>query len=262
MYVSEEQLNHFKTFGFVIFRQIFTPEEINRYRQEMDEGLNRRIPGGVHDGKERFWACLIDDDTPFVRSFLDDDRFVDSAEQLLGRSVLGVGGDSNYYVGDTQWHPDNRSAHHEGVKFTVYLDPVGGTSGALRVIPGSHKEPYHSAIQRDTMAAYGLRGDQIPAYAFDSRPGDALVFNTRTWHAAFGGSSKRRMSTIQYYADPQTPEAVLDFKAVFTRVHDGYWRKFQGPWFPQSWRQIDDPRHQRWVRRLDELEVLETPVAV
>ena len=33
------------------------------------------------------------------------------------------------------------------------------------------------------------------------------------------------------------------------------------PMYGDHWRSIDDPRHQRWLRRLDELGVLETPTA-
>jgi hypothetical protein len=257
--LTEQQLNYFRTFGFLIFRRLFSPAEFELYSREFNAGLDVRI-GGRHTGQERFYASLMDADTPFITGLLDDARFADVAEQLLETTVIGVGGDSNYYVGDTQWHPDNMEQRFKTVKFTIYLDPMRADSGALRVIPGSHLEPFHSRVTRDPRAAYGVEPNELPAYVFESNPGDVLVFNTGLWHAAFGGSSHRRMGTIQFYEDPRTPDATAAFQGVFHHVHESYYRRLRRPWFPEYWRSIDNPRHQYWVRRLAELGCLETPV--
>ena len=34
-----------------------------------------------------------------------------------------------------------------GVKFAYYLEPVDAESGALRLIPGSHKNPLHEDLR-------------------------------------------------------------------------------------------------------------------
>ena len=257
MRLSEQQLNHFNAFGFLVFRQLFSPDEVDLYRRELDAGLDARIEGGRHDGTERFWASLNDSDTPFISSLSDDPRFADAAEQLLGKDVIGICADSNYYVGDTRWHSDIPPSRFEAVKFTIYLEPLDGNTGALRVIPGSHREPYHSEIRRDMEAAYGVRPEEIPAYAFDSTPGDVLVFNVATWHSAFGGSTRRRMSTLQFYEDPQTPETTEEVREVIGGSVKSYFSRFNHSMYSQYWRSIDNPRHQRWIRRMVELGVLD-----
>ena len=40
MQLTEQQINHFRTFGFIVFRQFFTPEEWKTYCHEFDLGLD------------------------------------------------------------------------------------------------------------------------------------------------------------------------------------------------------------------------------
>ena len=268
MRLTEQQINHFRTFGFVVFRQFFGAEEWKTYCQEFDLGLDALIPGHRHDGTVRFQANLMDSNTPFVTSLNDDPRFWETAEQLLGKEVLGVGGDSNYYVGDTAWHPDNNGLRQDSVKFTIYLEPLDGNTGALRVIPGSHREPLHSAVREGIRQGsssagsgvgpnFGVRPDQVPAYAFVSEPGDVLAFHTGIWHGAFGGNTKRRMGTIQYYENPQTVESFEEIRRVLRHTHKTEIDRIGRPWFPEYWRSLDNPRHQAWVRRVDEIMALD-----
>ena len=168
MQLTEQQLNYFRTFGFLIFRQLLSPEELAQYSREFNAGLDAWIEGGRHDRKARHYASLMEETSPFIASLADDPRFVDVAEQLLGKDVLGIAVDGNYMVGDTQWHPDTRSLDYAAVKSCIYPDPLDGSNGALRVIPGSHQEPFHSQISRDPQSAYGVRPDELPAYVFES----------------------------------------------------------------------------------------------
>ncbi|MDQ4087272.1 MAG: hypothetical protein M3177_04555, partial [Pseudomonadota bacterium] len=51
----------------------------------------------------------------------------------IGEGFNYVGGDGNWYTGDTAWHSDG--FHHVGryLKIALYLDPVGRDTGCLRV---------------------------------------------------------------------------------------------------------------------------------
>lgn len=279
MKLTEHQLNHFNTFGFVVFRQLLTPEEMERFSDEFDLGLDSWLPAGTkHDGSARHYATLMDSITPFTASLLDDPRFADAAEQLMGTDSIGIVADGNYYVGDTVWHPDGHRlledgtpVDYSGVKFTIYLEPQDGTNGALRVIPGSHKDPYYSQLysrlieypegNRDRVTpeeAFAMSGADLPAYVFDSQPGDVLAFRTSLWHAAFGGGDHRRMATYVYYDDPQTPEAEAEIQRIMTTNHSLYASQSRRM-YTDFYRSNPDPRHQRWVRRLDQLGVLDTP---
>ncbi len=257
MNLSEQQLNLFRDFGFLIFRQLLSPEETAQYSREFNTGLNAWIDGGQHDGKSRHYASLMEEKSPFIAGLAHDPRFVDVAEQLLGKDALAIAVDGNYMVGDTLWHPDTRSLDYAAVKFCIYPDPLNGSNGALRVIPGSHQDPFHSQISLDPEAAYHLSQADVPSYTFESQPGDVLVFNVALWHAAFGGGNHRRQGVVVYYEDPDTPAATAAIQEQMRGNHRAFaqvGRQMYGPY----WRAIDDPHHQRWIRRLDELEALET----
>ena len=101
-----------------------------------------------------------------------------------------------------------------GVKFAFYLQPLDENNGALRFIPGSHKEPFHSDIRKIVLKESnggvvdeeGLDVDEMPAYVARSRPGDVIAFDNRTWHASWGGGFDRRMCSLGYFAAPATYE--------------------------------------------------------
>jgi ectoine hydroxylase-related dioxygenase (phytanoyl-CoA dioxygenase family) len=257
MQLSEQQLAHFRTFGFLVFRQHLNPDEAARFRREFDAGLDSWIEGRDHDGKARQYASLMEETTPFVAGLAHDPRFAAVAEQLLERDILCIAVDGNYQVGDTAWHPDTHTLNYLGVKFCIYPDKLTAANGALRVIPGSHLEPFHSTISRDA-DNYGVAPDQYPAFAFESDPGDVLVFNVATWHAAFGGDNKRRQGIIVYYEDPKTPEATVGVQETMKGNH-GFYAGMGRRMYTDFWRSIDDPGHQRWISRLEELDSLETP---
>ena len=177
--LDDRQYRHFQTFGFVALRQLFTPDEVETLRGEFEKGLDLAYPHHPFDGSERHWVKQMGPETPFYANLLEDERFWSITAQLYGNDAFAVGTDANRYVGDTRWHPDHRIDPHEdcyGVKFAFYLDPVDADTGALRLVPGSHKRPLH-----DDVRAYveGQELEQIPNYICVSEPGDVFAFDMR-----------------------------------------------------------------------------------
>ncbi|MCZ6676313.1 MAG: phytanoyl-CoA dioxygenase family protein [Candidatus Poribacteria bacterium] len=206
--LTEQQINHFQTFGFLIFRQVFSPDELKTINAEFERTLTEAYRHTPFDGTRRHWVRTMGPDTPFFASLLEDRRFCEPAEQLYGEDVLGIVSDANRYVGDTRWHPDHHADPTEdcyGVKFAYYLESVGAENGALRLIPGSHKNPLHTEV-RENLSQLGLEICNVPAYVCESEPGDVVAFDVRCWHASWGGASDRRMCTMVYYHNPDTPE--------------------------------------------------------
>lgn len=261
MQLSEQQKNYFDTFGFLILRQQLTAEELERINPEFNAAIESLLPPGAeYDGKTRLGRLFMDADTPTLAALGDDPRFADVAEQLLGKAAICIGIAGNYYTGDTRWHSDSHSLDYSGVKFTIYLDPLGARSGSLRVIPGSHRNPLwgQSKLTHETDATFGVQANEMPAYAFESQPGDALVFLHPLWHSSFGGGTRRRMMEVNYYADPETPESVEAFRDQMANNHISSTERGDHM-YPNYWRTMDDARHQSWIRRMDELGALDTP---
>src|SRR5207253_9639051 len=104
--------------------------------------------GGPFSGERRRMVYgAIEERLPWL---FEDDRIFEAVEQLLGSHFVWIASDSNLYVGDTGWHPDSGSSPFEmgydSLKIAVYLDPVDRNSGCLRVIPGSHRDPFHQTL--------------------------------------------------------------------------------------------------------------------
>ena len=73
MKLTDQQMNHFKSFGFLTFRQYLTPDELKTYSDEFDAALEARrlqLGGNV----KRVWTTLMDANTPFIASLIDDPR--------------------------------------------------------------------------------------------------------------------------------------------------------------------------------------------
>lgn len=261
--LNESQLQHFWTFGFVIMRDLFTPDEIETLRHEFETELNYLYADQPFSGEKRYWATMLHPRTPLYASLLEDPRFYSVAEQLYGDDVIGIGTDANRYVGDTSWHPDHRANPDEdcfGVKFAFYLDPVDATSGALRLIPGSHERSFHEHLSA-SMPELNLAVDEVPACVCPSNPGDVVAFDMRCWHASHGGATGRRMSTCVYYNNPrgELEEAATRKRAASSRETSAQFGRPGQPSFPSEWlaNPQGNPRRQRWLERMAALGYFE-----
>ncbi len=129
----------------------------------------------------------------------------------------------NAFSGDrTEWHPDTGHLDRKGVKFAFYLQPLDGATGALRFIPGSHRNPLHTSIRENIRLRESNRGvedetgldvHEVPAFAADSTPGDVIAFDNRVWHASWGGGPDRRMCSVGYFAPSEDDEASIRERA-------------------------------------------------
>jgi hypothetical protein len=254
--LTEAQIIQFRTFGFLIFRQLFNPAEVQTINAEFEHGLGKAYRHLPFDGSLRHWVPMMGPETPFFASLVEDPRFHRAAEQMYGDDVFGTITDANRYVGDSAWHPDTGSMHQYGVKFAFYLEPVAAESGALRVIPGSHKEPLHSDVTH-YLGHAGAEFRDVPAYVCESQPGDVVAFDLRLWHGSCGGAADRRMCTVVFYNNPKTPEeeeatrrqaaANPDFAKIFGRPVEPLYHPH---WLSNS---EGSPLRQRWIDRLNEL---------
>lgn len=210
--LTDGQIRFFDTFGFLKLEGLVR-DQVEEITSEF-EAVFPQV-GASHSGDKR--TCIV----PFVDqreklcALLDHPGIVGAATSLMGADFNYLGSDGNYYSGDTPWHSDGY--HDEGlyVKFAFYLDEVRKESGALRVIPGSHRvDMKHWAAlgARQSGELWGVAGNEVPAVVLESNPGDVLVFNHNLMHAAFGGSSKRRMFTLNLSRRAESESEIADLK--------------------------------------------------
>ena len=209
--LTPEQIAHFKTFGFLVLRQAFSPEEmekmISRYKYMSERENGRIIDSGDGKNVTKVVDYFIEKD-PELTKLVEDDRIYETIEQLLGRGFIWTG--SEWISGRSQapWHADRQDRtelYYTTIKVHLYLDPTKKETCALRVIPGSHRSPFHETLKplhhEENARPYGMDGPSIPCYAFESNPGDVIFFNQFLLHSVFGSlENERRYVALKFGA--------------------------------------------------------------
>ncbi len=263
--LTEHQQTYFETFGFLPLRGLFSPREVETFKEEFKLKMEttRRFTGPQDAPPEIVSWTNLGAETPLLASLIEDSRIVSIAEQLLGEDCVGLSCNSISYVNDTAWHGDNYNFAMHSIKFLFYMQPVSADSGALRVITGSHKKLFH-----DEVTGYGLAGyddaknrlgteriQEGPAFICDVEPGEPVVFDSHIWHASCGGSTDRRTFSITYSANPKTTEeeeALLEYLHITNEIRTSLAKttfESPSPEYPLEWLENpeNDPRRQRWI---------------
>ena len=212
--LTDDQVSHFRTFGFLVTPGALSTAEMDRIGPEFDEVMSEARNGESFTGEETQTMLWCVEQRKSLSWLAEDDRIYGAMEQLLGPGFIWVVSDGNLYVGDTQWHGgvgDRQILPH--VKVAIYPDRVTADTGSLRVIPGSHLPEYQvrlkglrSQFEDADERPFGLAGAEVPAFPLESTPGDVVFFSENIWHGSFGGGAGRRMFTLIYYANPETEE--------------------------------------------------------
>jgi len=146
------------------------------------------------------------------------------------------------------------------IKTAIYLDPLTDDTGCLRVIPGSHRNPLHDAMQplRDPASSpFGVGSADVPSHPIETQPGDVLFFNMDLWHATFGGAKGRRQIAI-VVSEHISTQVHLDFLSrgheVTLKIMTGHQYDFRdGRMHEDSFLHSSRPRIKSMVSKLVEL---------
>ncbi len=169
--------------GYLIVRNVFTPDEVARLRQSAYEHRDRQKERGLVAQVKQ--AASVKGDLLSKEGLgwvIYDSRIVSIATELLGDTPVYFS-DSTYQIGTGTrgFHRDNidryqfgQGADWEGnyplIRFGVYLQDHDTYSGGIRFKAGSHE----AADGADVFA--------------DTRAGDIVVWNMRTLHS---GNARR-----------------------------------------------------------------------
>ena len=255
--LSREQIAHFRTFGFLVIRQAFTGDEVGALIREVDESYAEKTARKA-DGSDSMWASGLVEEKPALTKLVEDDRIYLSTQYLLGGDCIWIGSEIMWGIdpklADHNWHFDgHKSARHldyPRTKIMLYLDSQRRDTGALRVIPGSHRDPLHKSLfpLQDAHLGgdpcpYGVEGPQVPACAVDTDPGDIVFFNQWLYHAVYGKEGKRRVIIFKFGPRPRT-------EAHLAMLRDGAPSIFTPH---PSFRDSERPRIRRLVDEIAEL---------
>jgi Phytanoyl-CoA dioxygenase (PhyH) len=268
-FTGDAQVDWFRSFGYLVLRGFFEPATIDALRAEMVATMLAVHGDRYHErdesgGMAGHYTCLLGPWAPRTVELVDSLRLVGLAERLVGSGVLPSPCDTQgiRYFDHAGWHCDS-GIDIRGVKFVAYLEPVDATSGALRVMPGSHRL---TDAGLGHLYAIDLEVPDVPGQVLATEPGDVIAFDPLLWHASWGGTDRHQWSTM-YVRDSITPswrEGLLTWYAAGAEYVDelpeGY-RPFDRRWVADGSGDIADRRfdqRHRWIYRFDGLGVLDT----
>lgn len=244
---TQQQKNFFETFGYVVLPGLLQ-SEIGWITDEFEAVFRDR--GVVHDGTKRSCVVPFVDQRERLCGLLDHPALNALAANLLGDDFNYLGGDGNYYSGDTGWHSDGFHRVGAYVKIALYLDPVERDTGCLRVIPGTHRAEENDAWDArragKSQELWGIAGRDVPSVALPSQPGDVVAFNHNLQHAAFGGSARRRMFTLNLCRRCETADEIADLENFIAGGARFWVEHVHG----ETMRQTASPQRMRHLRQV------------
>lgn len=239
--VDDEATARFHDEGYVVLRKAFDPSELSA---EVDDALERglRDDGEVKQGSggvEFRVVVMMCERTPVSLALLD--AFAVPASKLLGRPVLPGRAKGTRYFGSSGFHADSDAAI-PSLSFVAYLEPLDATSGALRVIPGSHRHE----------GAVGAPD----AVALATSPGDVIVFDEHLTHGSVGGVVRRQWR-VDFTVQPRNGDEEALVYASYARLFDLEWDAGDDvdryPSYGPYWQTLDRP----WTTPLGAMGVYE-----
>jgi hypothetical protein len=247
MAIADDQVEFFETFGFLMFRQLFTESEMAILARE-----GKRIWAIEKKSEKSNWADHDHSDEIAERSrsvteLLMDGRIFGGAERLMGPDLIWGG--SEFFEtrhGEHGWHSDRPGAKEPDfprLKIMIYLDRVSRDTGCLRVIPGSHRQPMHDALNAHKLDLFGIPGVEFPCHPLETNPGDVIFFHHCLYHGAFGGGPGRRYVAFKFCSRPVNDDQLTSIQRLSAPVFSPH----------ENFTSSDDPRIRRMIDPIAEL---------
>ena len=219
--LTTQEIAHFETFGFLHLRQTFSPAEMQDIIREADELWREDLENQVEEPQSQHLVPFVEK-RPLLARLPEDDRIYLAIEQLLGPGFVWGGSEGNRgsfnETNDHQWHCDRAGQielQYTRIKIMIYLQAMRKDTGALRVVPGSHLQPFHEKLlvlqpqqEGTSLGVFGVSGPDLACFPLEVEPGDVVVFNHYLFHGVYGKQEGRSYITMKFAAAPQTEEHV------------------------------------------------------
>jgi hypothetical protein len=255
---------HFRSFGFVVLPAALDAGEAAALATEADAvvrdatGTNYLVePEG--GGITGHYIPATGPRTPVSVGLLM--RFAPVAEELAGVPLVPSVVQHILFFDCASWHTDTGHAV-PSVKVVAYLEPLTADTGALRVLPGSHRldervlsQVLHGpAFRSEDSWRRAIR--QVPCHVIETVPGDVIVFDEHLWHASFGGRHRHQWSA-EFVLDPACPEEELAVRAYLaSQFSPDYSLDYDPTHYPYYGPALRSEGPARWIAQLDRLGAL------
>lgn len=155
--LSKEQVEFFENNGYLIFDDLFSPDEVNKLFEELKslshDETKKKLPQFILEETHRDVRSIfeIHKISKIYGNLCRDKRVLKKVQQLLGSKVYvhqsrvnlkpGFDGKEFYWHSDFEtWHSEDGMPNMHAVSCSISLTKNYEFNGPLMVIPGSHKE--------------------------------------------------------------------------------------------------------------------------
>ena len=227
-FLSVGEVAQFDALGVVVRRGALGPAEVDAALREM-EAVCAEVLGHAPGDRDVVWESPFVERSNALTELVADDRIFQAVCDLLGEDVLWEGSEGMWSfddLADHHWHADGgwlpEQMEPYRLKVMLYLDPLRRDTGALRIIPGSHRALLHQSLlpfHEETRAGgdrryFGQRGEDVPAYAIETDPGDVVFFNNWLFHSVYGKVHPRRSIILKFARMPGNDRQRAALRAV------------------------------------------------
>ena len=255
---------HFRAFGFVVLRAALNGVQVAALAAEADATVRDATAANYlvepeGGGITGHYIPATGQRTPVSVALLM--RFAPLAEELAGVPLVPAVVQHILFFDCASWHTDTGHAV-PSVKAVAYLEPLTADTGALRVLPGSHR--LDERVLSPVLHGPAFRSEdswrpairQVPCHVVETVPGDVIVFDEHLWHASVGGRHRHQWSA-EFVLDPVGPEEELAVRAYlasqFSPDDSLDYDPTHYPYYGPALRS-DGPA--RWMAQLDRLGAL------
>jgi hypothetical protein len=145
MKITQEEINFFKTFGYLRLKNVFSSSEVSFLDRHFSSYYNKFFRESFLFIKLKAIlkgiTCMVPsfaDNQPEMMSLFLEKGLFDIPKQILGESVQYWGSDGSLFAYGSLWHRDTATLANR-LKMNIYLNSGGKNTGAFRIIPGSQK---------------------------------------------------------------------------------------------------------------------------
>jgi hypothetical protein len=205
--LTETQKHQFETLGFLCLKNFIPPAEMQTYIDAFDGALIKANGGKAWDKapKRHQVFPFYRFNPPVYNRLLDNEKICAVLEDLIGEDFVFTVSEGIHHFGGTRWHHDDISPEgHTHLKVVLFLNPVRANTGCLSVLPGTHFKAYRERMEKYGGEILPLGKDVPGTHPIEADPGDAVVFNVKLYHAAFGDGVERKGIYVNYMQKPRT----------------------------------------------------------
>jgi len=206
-------LNDFNENGFILKKNLFSLEEINKLNKFADasygkEGALKKTTSTTGSASLTLWNSPPEN---FVGKFSTNERIVKPMENFLGEEVYHYHSKIIWKKpgdGGFDWHQDYGYWYQQGCLYSdmgscfIMLDKATKENGCLKVLRGTHKvgRIAHDSIsdtdQQADLERIALLEKRHESVYITAEPGDALFFHCNLLHSSAANTSNYSRRTL------------------------------------------------------------------